>query len=256
MSKRGIFTIGEFMHKSGVSIRTLRYYDSIDILKPSDYTEGGHRLYSKEDLSVLQKIKSLQFLGYSLKDIKNMLQNNTAKGAELLRSLNDQKRIFEAKRLEITHVLSDLDHLIETIEDEETVNINLFCLMLQKLMFEEDTKKWFEDHFSKDLTDELFYLNKSDEIDLDKKWIKLLSDIKHLTLAGATPSSKEAQLTIELLMELMNKTTKGHLDLIVEKLPPSESYSFPNPFTEEEEEFLKEAMEIHRRDNFEFKRRE
>src|SRR4051794_27309530 len=31
------------MKKSGVSIRTLRYYDSIDLLKPSDYTEGGHR---------------------------------------------------------------------------------------------------------------------------------------------------------------------------------------------------------------------
>lgn len=109
--------------------------------------------------------------------------------------------------------------------------------------------KYFVEH-------ELFYLNKSDEIDLDKKWTKLLSDIKQLTLTGATPSSKEAQLTIELLMELMNKTTKGHLDLIVEKLPSSESFSFPNPFTEEEEEFLKEAMEIHRRDNFGFERRE
>jgi len=256
MSKRGIFTIGEFMHKSGVSIRTLRYYDSIDLLKPSDYTDGGHRLYSKEDLSVLQKIKSLQFLGYSLKDIKNMLQKNTAKGSELLKSLNDQKQIFEAKRLEITNVLSNLDHLIETIEDEDTVNINLFCLMLNKLMFEEDTKKWFEDHFSKDLTDELLNMNKSSEIDLDKKWIKVLSDIKRLTFAGAIPSSKEAQLTIELLMELMNETMKGNLDLIVEKLPSSESFSFPIPFMEYEEEFLKEAMEIYRRDNSGFKKRE
>jgi DNA-binding transcriptional MerR regulator len=41
MLGKGIFSIGEFMQKSGVSIRTLRYYDSIDLLKPSDYTEGG-----------------------------------------------------------------------------------------------------------------------------------------------------------------------------------------------------------------------
>jgi len=46
------------------------------------------------------------------------------------------------------------------------------------------------------------------------------------------------------------------LDLIVEKLPSSEPFSFPNPFTEEEEEFLKEAMEIYQRDNSGFKERE
>ncbi|CAM4086405.1 MerR family transcriptional regulator [Lederbergia lenta] len=249
MSDKDIFTIGEFMQKSGVSIRTLRYYDSIDLLKPSDYTEGGHRLYSKKDLAMLQKIKSLQFLNFSLKDIKNKLQNNAAKGAEILKSLNDQKQIFETKKLEIINVLSDLDHLIETIEDEETININIFCAMLQKLMFEEDTKKWFEDHFSKDMTDELFSINKSEEIALDKKWTKVLSDIKHLTFIEAIPSSKESQQTIESLMELMNGTTKGNLDLIAEKLPSSESFSFPNPFTEKEQEFLIEAMEIYQRDN-------
>src|SRR5699024_575092 len=119
MSDKDIFTIREFMQKSGVSIRTLRYYDSIDLLKPSAYTEGGHRLYSKENLATLQKIKSLQFLGFSLKEIKTILQNNAAKGSEILKSLHDQKQMFEAKKLEIISVLSDLDHLIETIEDEE-----------------------------------------------------------------------------------------------------------------------------------------
>lgn len=249
MVKEGLFTIGEFMQKSGVSIRTLRYYDSMDLIKPSDYTVGGHRLYSKENLSTLQQIKSLQFLGFSLKDIKNMLQKDTAKGSDLLNSLNDQKQIFEAKRREIDNILSDLDHLIETIENEETVNINIFCMMLQKLMFEEDTKKWFEDHFAKDITDELLDMNKTDEIDLDKRWAKILSDIKHLTLVAAIPSSKKAQHIIESLMELMKETTKGNLNLIVEKLVPSDPFPFPNPFTEKEVEFLKEAMEIYQKDN-------
>ncbi|WP_010098414.1 MerR family transcriptional regulator [Ornithinibacillus scapharcae] len=256
MSDKDIFTIGEFMQKSGVSIRTLRYYDSIDLLKPSDYTEGGHRLYSKEDLATLQKIKSLQYLDFSLKDIKTILQNNAAKGSEILKSLNDQKQIFEAKKLEIINILSDLDHLIETIKDEETININIFCAMLQKLMFEEDTKKWFEDHFSKDMTDQLFSINKSEEIDLDKKWTKVLSNIKHLTFTGAIPSSKESQQTIESLMDLMNETTKGNLDLIAEKLPSSDSFSFPNPFSEKEQVFLKKATEIYQRDNSGFKGRQ
>lgn len=144
---KGIFTIGELVQKSGVSIKTLRYYDSIDLLKPSDYTEGGHRLYSNEDLTILQNIKSLQFLGLSLKEIKDMLQKNTVKGEVILKSLIDQKQLFEAKKLEIINTLSDLNHLIETVKDEEIINIDIFCAMLQKLIFAENTETWFKEHF-------------------------------------------------------------------------------------------------------------
>ncbi len=247
MSSKNMFTIGECMQKSGVSVRALRYYDNIDLLKPSDYTEGGHRLYSNDDLAVLQKIKALQFLGFSLKDIKTMIQHNIAHGEEIVESLNNQKRIFEAKKLEITHVLSDLFHLIETIEGEETINIHVLCAMLQKLMFEEDTKKWFEDHFSEDVTTELLDLQKSAEVDLDKKWMNVLSDIKRLSSTEAMPSSAESQQTIKSLVELMNETTKGNLDVITEELPSSQSLSFPNPFSEKEQEFLKKTMEIYQR---------
>ncbi|PJO43047.1 MerR family transcriptional regulator [Lysinibacillus xylanilyticus] len=244
MSGKGIFTIGELVQKSGVSIRTLRYYDSIDLLKPSDYTEGGHRLYSTEDLSTLQNIKSLQFLGLSLKEIKDILQINTVKGEIILKSLNNQKQLFEAKKIEIINILSDLNHLIETVKDEEIINIEIFCAMLQKLMFAEHTETWFKEHFS-DITDELFSINKSEEIDLDKKWTKVLSEIKHLTFTEAIPSSKEAQETVKTLLQLMNETVKGNLDMVEKKLPFTESLKFPNPFTEQEQIFLKEAISIY-----------
>ncbi|MEY9973480.1 DNA-binding transcriptional MerR regulator [Lysinibacillus sp. RC46] len=244
MSEKGIFTIGELVQMSGVSIRTLRYYDSIDLLKPSDYTEGGHRLYTTEDLSTLQNIKSLQFLGLSLKEIKDILQKNTVKGEIILKSLNDQKQLFEAKKLEIINILSDINHLIETVKDEEIIHIEIFCAMLQKLMFAENTETWFKEHFS-DITDELFSINKSEEIDLDKKWTKVLSEIKHLTLTKAIPSSKEAQETVKTLLQLMNETLKGNLDLVEKKLPSTESFNFPNPFTEKEQIFLKEAINIY-----------
>ncbi|MEB2298571.1 MerR family transcriptional regulator [Lysinibacillus xylanilyticus] len=245
MSEKGIYTIGELVQKSGVSIRTLRYYDSIDLLKPSDYTEGGHRLYSTEDLSTLQNIKSLQFLGLSLKEIKDMLQKNKIKGEIILKSLNDQKQLFEAKKLEIINILSDLNHLIETVKDEEIINIEIFCAMLQKLIFAENTETWFKEHFSKDITDELFSINKSEEIKLDRKWTKVLSEIKHLTFTDAIPSSKEAQETVRTLLQLMNETLKGNLELVEEKLPFTETFKFPNPFTEQEQLFLKEAISIY-----------
>lgn len=48
------WTISEFAHISDITVRTLRYYDKINLLKSSDYTEGGHRLYVKDDLHIFR----------------------------------------------------------------------------------------------------------------------------------------------------------------------------------------------------------
>src|SRR5438105_224203 len=68
------YHIGQFASKASVSIRTLRYYDSVGLLAPSHYTEAGYRLYTSEDLVSLQQILALKFLGFSLEEIKCCLQ--------------------------------------------------------------------------------------------------------------------------------------------------------------------------------------
>ncbi|MDW6157023.1 MerR family transcriptional regulator, partial [Klebsiella pneumoniae] len=67
-------TIGQLAKQMGTTIRTLRYYDHIDLLKPSEYKDGGHRLYNVEDVRRLQQIQSLKFIGFSLKDISTLLE--------------------------------------------------------------------------------------------------------------------------------------------------------------------------------------
>src|SRR5699024_7045141 len=59
-----------------------------------------------------------------------------------------------------------------------------------------------------------------------------------------------------LFRSLMNETMKGNFDLIKEKLPSAKSFSFPSPFTEKEQAFLKKAMKIHRDDNSGFEGRD
>ena len=53
------FTTGEMAKLCGVTVRTVQYYDTRNILVPSELTEGGRRLYSEEDL---QKLKIICFL--------------------------------------------------------------------------------------------------------------------------------------------------------------------------------------------------
>lgn len=65
--------VGELAKATGVSVRTLHYYDEIGLLQPSTVTGSGHRLYGASELARLQQIKSLRQLGFSLEQIRTCL---------------------------------------------------------------------------------------------------------------------------------------------------------------------------------------
>lgn len=69
----GTMHIGELAENTGLSLRTIRHYDEVGLLKPSGRTGGGFRLYSKEDLSRLLLIRRMKPLGYSLGEMTELL---------------------------------------------------------------------------------------------------------------------------------------------------------------------------------------
>lgn len=61
--------------RTGLTKRTLRYYEEIGLLAPPTRTEGGYRLYSEEDIAQLERIKRLRdLLGFSLAEIREIAQ--------------------------------------------------------------------------------------------------------------------------------------------------------------------------------------
>jgi len=66
-------TVAEVSKLSGVSVRTLHYYDAIGILKPTEVSEAGYRLYDETALERLQMILLFRELGFPLKDIGTIL---------------------------------------------------------------------------------------------------------------------------------------------------------------------------------------
>lgn len=66
-------TVNEVSKLTGVSIRTLQYYDKIGLLHPSKYTEAGYRLYDDASLETLQQILLFRELEFPLKDIKEII---------------------------------------------------------------------------------------------------------------------------------------------------------------------------------------
>ncbi|MGN1271957.1 MAG: MerR family transcriptional regulator [Lactobacillus sp.] len=69
------FTIGELAKKLNITTRTIRYYDQKGLVKPSSVGENGYRMYSTKQVKQLKLIIFLKDLGFSLKDIQKILEN-------------------------------------------------------------------------------------------------------------------------------------------------------------------------------------
>ena len=68
--------VGELAKRTGVSVRTLHYYEEIGLLAPSWRSDAGYRLYADTDVVRLQQIMSLRHLGFSLEQIRDCLHRN------------------------------------------------------------------------------------------------------------------------------------------------------------------------------------
>ncbi|HEY8837671.1 MAG TPA: MerR family transcriptional regulator [Dehalococcoidia bacterium] len=72
--------IGEVAERTGVTQRTLRFYEEKGLLKPPSRMDGGFRLYSEEDVKRVEQIRQLQrLLGFSLAEIKEMVEAEEVK---------------------------------------------------------------------------------------------------------------------------------------------------------------------------------
>lgn len=137
-----LFTIGEFAEKAGVTLRTLRYYDKIDLLKPSSYNEAGHRLYSMEDFGTLQKILTLKFIGLSLEDIANIMKYDLSDN-DLKKPLEIQKEIMEEKILHIQMVIKAIEEAVHMLDNNHTLNWDKFVNIINVINID---KKWIEQY--------------------------------------------------------------------------------------------------------------
>ena len=66
--------IGELAEKTGLSLRTIRHYDEVGLLKPTGRTDGGFRLYTHQDFSRLMLIRRMKPLGFPLEEMTDLLR--------------------------------------------------------------------------------------------------------------------------------------------------------------------------------------
>src|SRR5205085_6733814 len=79
--EQSFYTIEQVASRTGLTKRTLRYYEEVGLLPPTGRTEGNYRRYSEADISRLERIKNLRdLLGFSLTDIREILEAEDERG--------------------------------------------------------------------------------------------------------------------------------------------------------------------------------
>ena len=102
-------TVKQVSVLTGVSVRTLQFYDEIGLLKPTQMTESGYRLYDESALEVLQQILFFKELDFTLKEIKVIMENPQF---DKKAAFEKQKELIRLKRDRLNGLLELLDKLI------------------------------------------------------------------------------------------------------------------------------------------------
>ena len=102
--------ISEVAKLTGITVRTLHYYDEVGLLKPSEITEAGYRLYSREDLEILQQILFFRGLDFPLSQIKEIMNNPNYDKEEALKK---QKELLIQQRQRIEGLIKLIEKRIE-----------------------------------------------------------------------------------------------------------------------------------------------
>lgn len=113
------YKVQEFAKKAGVTERTLRYYDKIELLNPSYKNEALHRFYTDDDFKKLQKITALKFLGFSIAEIKEYDLEDKEKTSGII---TNQKKIIDLKIKHLNIIKESLDVIDENIKSSDMVN--------------------------------------------------------------------------------------------------------------------------------------
>lgn len=109
-----MYLVNETAEISGVSVRTLHYYDQIDLLSPSK-ADNQYRYYTDADFQRLQMILFYKYLGFSLKEIKELLSQSQDKTLDILQQ---QLNLLNKEKQKINAMIQTLENTIQSSKGE------------------------------------------------------------------------------------------------------------------------------------------
>ncbi len=140
----GYYSSGEFARMANVSVRTIRFYDKQNILKPSYVKESGARFYTDADFARLQQILLLKYLGFSLDDIREMTIGDTDYHF-MLNSLKTQLKLIQDRIEQMQMVEKAILETAREIEKKHDIDWSQMLNLIHLTNMEKSLKTQYQD---------------------------------------------------------------------------------------------------------------
>jgi DNA-binding transcriptional MerR regulator len=114
-ARSGLMQIGQVAERTGLSLRTIRWYEEEGLVGPTTRTGGGFRLYSDHDVARLEVIKQMKPLGFSLEEMRQLLTllDDLDAGGQDRAALLDRLRMFHEAATARVRALEEQLHVAE-----------------------------------------------------------------------------------------------------------------------------------------------
>jgi DNA-binding transcriptional MerR regulator len=131
-------TTGEIAEQTDVNVHTVRYYEEEDLLPPVPRSAGGHRQFDEEHVSHIRFIKRAQQLGFTLREIRELLALRAAPdaGADVRTKTKEKIEEVEAKIQDLRRIRDTLEELAAACDADEKAREE--CRVLHALNGEQD----------------------------------------------------------------------------------------------------------------------
>lgn len=188
-------TVKEISRLTGISVRTLHYYDEINLLNPTQITEAGYRLYDDTALERLHSILIFRELQFPLKEIKTILDSPNF---DMQAALKKQIQLLELQRNRLDKIIISARELLT--KGANNMNFSAFDKTEIEKYAEEAKQKWEHTAAYKE-----YKQKHSDSADKTDELMQIFAEIGQIK--PLSPASVQAQ---QLIKKLQNFITDNY----------------------------------------------
>lgn len=177
-----MMTVKQVANLTGVSVRTLQFYDEIGLLKPAGLTEAGYRLYDENTLETLQQILFFKELDFTLKEVKTIMENPQF---DKMNAFIKQRELIQLKRDRLNALIELLDKLIKGEKCMDFIKFDMTDYFNALNEYRQNNSEEIVKQFgSLESFDEMLTMMRSREDEIGEMAVKQYGSIENYTKAA------------------------------------------------------------------------
>ncbi len=196
--------VGELAKRTGLTVRTLHHYDEIGLLRPSQRSRTGHRLYDETDVERLQRIALLRHLGFSLDQVAAVLDGPQGTLERVLERQVAHLRDVIAVESELC---DRVQHMTQWLRSNGTVSVDALLELMERMMKAESYYTPEQLEYLKERRQQIGEVRMQEAAG---DWEKLIAEVRAAMNAGTDPTSPAVQALGRRWMSLVHEFTGGN----------------------------------------------